>query len=80
MVILCLVKHVHSYPRISLHFILEYFAMPFLCDKIDSGFTVLLCELGKVKQAYQVIYGINCVPQNSPVAIYINKASPVVQW
>ena len=61
-------------------FILEYFAMPFLCDKIDSGFTVLLCELGKVKQAYQVIYGINCVPQNSPVAIYINKASPVVQW
>ena len=54
--------------------------MPFLCDKIDSGFTVLLCELGKVKQAYQVIYGINCVPQNSPVAIYINKASPVVQW
>ena len=43
--------------------ILEYFAMTFLCDKIDTGFTVLLGELGKVKQAYQVIYGLNCVPR-----------------
>ena len=51
--------------------------MPFLCDKIDTGFTVLICELGKVKQAYQVIYGLNCVPQNSSVAIY--KDSPGVQ-
>ena len=57
-------------------FILEYFAMLFLCDKIDTGFTVLLCELGKVKQAYQVINGLNCVPQNSSVAIDIRAP----QW